>query len=379
MVNASEAALTRAVLIHGPLSRSALTGHLGLSPASLTRLAKPLLDSGLLVELDDVADGSVGRPSRPLDISPAVGTFIGIKLTGDHLYAVVTDARAEPLQSLDVPLAHTDPASVIDQLTEVIAGIAAPNLRGVGISLGGFARDGDVIRAPFLGWSDVQLGGPLAERLGVQVTVENDLVALAEAERWFGLGRGLPGFAVITIGAGVGYALVIDGQAVHTPDSGVGTIGHIPLDPFGPLCVEGHRGCAQSLVSTGAIATQVSTALQRHVTYEQALALAVEGVPAARAVVDAAGDALARLIALTANFTLQSSAVLAGEGIPLYDLVADRVAAGIAAERAAGTQPVAIHVDTTGFHAWARGAAAVAIQAAVDRFALSPTQFTAQA
>ena len=67
----SEAALARAVLIHGPLSRSALTKRLSLSPASLTRLAKPLLDSGILIELSDTVDGTVGRPGgRPRPCLP---------------------------------------------------------------------------------------------------------------------------------------------------------------------------------------------------------------------------------------------------------------------------------------------------------------------
>ncbi|WP_307859156.1 ROK family protein [Desertivibrio insolitus] len=328
---------------------------------------KPLLDRGVLVELDELADGSIGRPSRPLDVSPTVGTFVGIKLTGDHLFAVVTDVRANPIRNLDVELSQTDPSAVTRRIADVIADLEPTNLRGVGISLGGLARKGDVLEAPFLGWRDVHLAQPLAERLAVPVVLENDLVALAEAERWFGLGRGLPGFAVITIGAGVGYALVINGEVVRSPDAGVGTGGHIPLDPLGPYCVEGHKGCSQAMLTIGAIAAQASAALQRTVSFDDALKLAEEGEPAARAIVEAAGDALGRLIALTANLTLQSSVVLAGDGIAVYRLVADRVAQRIASERSSRAQTVSIHVDSSGFRAWARGAAAVAIQDAVGR------------
>ncbi len=71
MSTPSELALVRTVLIHGPLSRAELAVRLGLSPASLTRLAKPFLERGDFIELDDVIDG-VGRPSRPLDISPTL-------------------------------------------------------------------------------------------------------------------------------------------------------------------------------------------------------------------------------------------------------------------------------------------------------------------
>lgn len=371
-VSESEAALARTVLIHGPLSRSALTTYLGLSPASLTRLAKPLIDRGLIVELDEQADGSVGRPSRPLAIDRGIGSFIGIKLTGDTLYAVATDVHATPFATRELPIERTDPAHVIDLIVDTVAALRAPDLLGVGVSLGGLARDGDVVAAAFLDWHNVPLARPLTERLGVPVTIENDVVALAEAERWFGLGRDTRDFVLLTVGAGVGYSLVAEGNTVRTPDASVGTIGHVALDPFGPLCECGHRGCAQAMVSTSSIAAQVSQALRRPVTYQEALRLAADDVPAARAVVDAAGKALGQLLALAANFSLQSTVILAGEGVGLYDLVSHHVDEAARQDRATEAVPLAIHVDRTGFRAWARGAAAVAIQAAVDRLADRP-------
>lgn len=363
----SEAALARAVLIHGPLSRRELTSRLGLSPASLTRLAKPLLDSGLLVELDDVADGSVGRPSRPLDIAPDAGRFVGIKLTGDMLYAVGTDIRAEPFAEVERALPDPSPEAVVSEIVSAVASLGPDGLVGVGVSLGGTVRAGVVQRAAFLGWGEVDLAARLERELGVPVAVENDLVALTEAERWFGAGRGLSGFVTITIGAGVGYGLVVDGRVVHTPDAAAGTGGHVPLDPYGPVCTSGHRGCAQAMLSAGSVAAQVSGALGRPVDYAETLRLAAEGEPAARAVVTDAGVALGRMIALAANLSLQSAVVLAGEGIGLYALVEDEVRAAIVSGRDADAAPIGIHVDDSGFRAWARGAAAVAIQAAMAR------------
>ncbi|WP_243232026.1 ROK family transcriptional regulator [Microbacterium sp. CIAB417] len=366
----SEAALARAVLIHGPLSRRELTGRLGLSPASLTRLAKPLLDGGVIIELDDVADGSIGRPSRPLDIAPDLGRFVGIKLTGDRLFAVGTDIRAELLAECEHPLVDRDPDAVVAQIRAAVAELALEGIVGVGIALGGNARDGVVRHAPFLQWHDVDLGARVEAALGLPVVVENDLVALTEAERWFGAGRGLDGFVTVTIGAGVGYGLVVDGQVVRTADATVGTGGHIPLDPYGPVCSDGHRGCAQAMLSAGSIAAQVSAARGESVDYAETLRLAAAGEPAARAVVDAAGQALGRMIALALNFSLQSAVVLAGEGIGLFPIAEAEVRAAVAAGRDPQSEPVDIHVDDSGFRAWARGAAAVAIQAAMTRLPL---------
>ncbi|MDJ1113889.1 ROK family transcriptional regulator [Microbacterium dauci] len=363
----SETALARAVLIHGPLSRRDLTTRLGLSPASLTRLAKPLLEAGLLIELDEVADGTVGRPSRPLDIAPGLGAFAGVKITGDAVIAVGTDIRAEPITGGEWPIDDRSPEAVLALVARAVRELALPDLVALGVSLGGVVHDGVALHAPFLEWADVDVAGVLAAELGVPVSVENDVVALAEAERWFGAGRGLDGFATITIGAGVGYGLVVDGEVVRTSDATIGTGGHIPLDPFGPVCQDGHRGCAQAMLSSGSIAAQVSAALGRPVDYDETLELAAAGDPAVHAIVGSAGDALGRLIALATNLSLQSSVVLAGEGINLFSVVQDRVRAAASAGRDPRAEPVDIHVDDSGFRAWARGAAAVAIQSTMDR------------
>ena len=371
MLTDSESALARAVLIHGPVSRSALTRRLGLSPASLTRLARPFLDRGILIELDDVMDGSVGRPTRPLDIAPDVGRFVGVKLTGERLYAVATDVRASVLSSSERALPGTDPATVADAIVQTLDELGEVAPTGLGISIGGSVRDGVVEQASFLGWHDVEFRSELSRRLSMPVTIENDLVALAEAERWFGLGRGLPGFSIITIGAGVGYALVVNGEVVHSREAGLGLGGHIPLAANGPVCHAGHRGCAEAMLTSGSIAAQVSAALQRDVGYGEVLALAQAGDPAARTVADAAADALGRFIALAANLTLQHAVVLAGDGIELFVVAEDRVRAAMLADRDPLADPIEVQVDLSGFAAWARGAAAVAIQDAIARLDVS--------
>lgn len=371
MLTESHEALAREVLIHGPIGRSALGRKLGLSPASLTRLAKPLLERGLFVELDEAPDGSVGRPVRPLDIAPNVGAFVGMKLTGDVAYGVLTDARTQILAEREVRLVSTELESVIHQVTAMIGEFAASSsapIVGVGMSLGGAVDDtGRVVRAPFLGWVDAPFGELLRAAVGVPVVVENDVVALVEAERWFGAGRGRSGFSVITIGAGVGYGLVVGGEVVHTREAGVGLAGHIPLDPAGPLCPEGHRGCSSAVLTTVGMSAQVQAAVGRTIPYEEILEMALAGDPVASAVVDSAARSLGRLIALAANLTMQPTVVLAGDGIALWAIAEDAIRRAAAADRDSLALPVEIIVDDTTFSAWARGAAAVAIQESVSR------------
>lgn len=370
MLTASESALARAVLVHGPIARSALAARLALSPASLTRLVKPFLDHGVFVEYPHVTDGLVGRPVTPLDVAPGWGRFAGVKLTGDRAYAVVTDARAEVLADSERALHGTDPESVSRTVAELIGDLVSSEggqstvLRAVGVSLGGTVRAGRVEFAPFLGWEGVDLAAPLQADIGVPVTVENDVIALTEAEHWFGRARGIQGFSLITIGAGVGHGLVIDDRVVRTA-AGADHIGHVPLAPSGPVCARGHRGCAQML-TTASILAECTRDLGRPVTPEDVLSLARRGDRTVAAIVARNAVALGRLIALVAGLTQQSVVVLAGEGIDLVAVAEERLRETIAQAREPRADPIEVHIDDSGFPAWARGAAAVAVQAAVD-------------
>ena len=382
-LNESGRELVREVLIHGPIARAELGRRLGLSPASLTRLSRPFLDSGLFVEGAVELAGAVGRPARPLDVQADLQRFVGVKLTGDQAFGVLTDLRARALGEHVADLAGRSPEEVVEALVAVVQALTAGSggsgsgsggrdgvagLAGVGVSIGGkVTGQRTVLRATFLAWREVDLGGMLAERLGVPVVVENDVVALTEAERWFGLGRGVDDFAVVTVGAGVGYGLVVHGRQVITPDTGLGLGGHVPLDPTGPICVDGHRGCSTAMLSTTSMCASAAVGLGRPVSYDELLALAASGDPVAVQVVGTAGRSLGRMIAAVANLTMVGTVVLSGEGVGLVDVpvAATELREGIAADRDPDASEVRVLTGAADFGAWARGAAAVAVQARI--------------
>lgn len=373
-VSASARDLAREVLIHGPISRAELGRRLGLSPASLTRLSKPFLDRGLLVEASETVQGSIGRPARPLDVAVDTSRFVGMKVTGDHVFGAVTDLRAGEVATAERSLEGHDVDGVVRVLADVVAELrdaGGGDLGGVGVSIGGnVAGERIVTRAPFLGWRDVALADLLEARVGVPVTVENDVTALTTAEQWFGAVRGRDSFAVVTIGAGVGYGLVVHDRVIATPDSGLGLGGHLPLDPNGPMCPEGHRGCSGAMLSIPSITAQLGIALGHEVDYDEVLRLAAEGHPLAVSITTAAGRALGRMMALIANLAMVDTIVLSGEGMALWNVAGDDALAALAADRDPEATPVEVSVDDAGFVSWARGAAAVAIQAALGRLRL---------
>jgi predicted NBD/HSP70 family sugar kinase len=368
--------LARAVLIHGPVSRTELSRLLGLSLPTLTRLTKPLLERGILFEMPDVHEGLMGRPVRPLDVRADVGLVMGVKLTGDVAFGVVTDLKANPIGHAEKQLPDRSVSAVVRTIVELRRTLERQvgdgrTFTALGVSVGGLVRDdGTIAFARYLGWSEVDLISPLRSAFEMPVFLENDVLALTAAEHWFGEGRGLTDFALVTVGAGVGYGLVQRDRVVSHHDARVGTAGHIRLQSDGPSCADGHVGCSTALLSIPGMCGDLSETLGRVVEFDELMSLARAGEPAAVAVVERAAWSLGFLAALVANFGLVDTIVLGGEGMGWVRDQLDRVTQVLADHRDPSARAVTLLIDDSDFVAWARGAAAVAIQASFDRTVL---------
>jgi predicted NBD/HSP70 family sugar kinase len=359
------------VLTHGPISRAEIARKLNLSAGSLTRLTKPLIESGLLVEepaLPTAAAVRQGRPSQPLDIVAGSRYFAGFKITADAVYGVVTTLKSDIVARDTRPLTTRAPrevAGLLHTMTEDF-GHAFPSLAGIGVGVGGHVKGRAVVAvSPFLNWENVPFAELLEERTGLPVVVENDVAALVEAEAWFGAGRGLDRFAVLTIGAGLGYGLVIGGHLVRPAEDGHGIGRRWIVNPHGPLTPDGERGSAIALLTIPSIRYQVQAATGRVVTYDEILALAAEGDPVAARVIDEAARGLGTLVAQIANFAMPQKILLAGEGVGLVDVAGPAVRESILANRHPLADPVVLETKVSDFNDWARGAAVLAIQVLV--------------
>lgn len=357
--------VAREVLYRGPLSRAELARRLDLSSGSLTRLTRPLLQRGVLTEVGTQVEHRIGRPGVLLDVVPRSRHFIGIKLTGGEAHAVLTTLRAEVLTGERAPLPSRSPAAALGTMRELITSLGeqVADVAAVGVSFGGVPVDNATVGdAPFLGWHDVPLATMLTESTGLPTVLENDVVAVTEAEHWFGAGRHGKRLAVITIGTGVGYGLVMHDQVVNSPDVGIGLVSHLPLDPCGPVCRRGHRGCATAMLSIPAICSAVSVGLGRELGYEECLDLASAGDRVAHRVVTEAGRALGRFVALAANLTMPDKVIVTGDGIRLASVARDAMLTRLAEDRDPRAAPLDLDIQSFDFFEWARGAAAIAIQ-----------------
>ncbi|MDT0386533.1 ROK family transcriptional regulator [Streptomyces dubilierae] len=360
------------VLSHGPLTRLEAARRAGLSPAAVTKAVRPLIEAGYLAEdTDGEARPTLGRPANPLRVNGDRALFIGAKVTGDEIIGVLTDLCCRMRVSRHVPLSGPDPRSVLQALTAVVQDLLS-EAHGLGAAvLGlGIAVSGDVDRAagavrysPFLEWRDVPLAELASTATGLPVTVDNDVRALTVAEQWFGAGAGLSDFAVVTVGAGIGCGLVVHGRVVAGAHGVAGEIGHVTVDPAGPPCHCGNRGCVEALAGDAAIVRQVADATGLPVAdTADALELAHRGVTGAREVYARAGEAIGRGIATVANLLGPERVIISGEGLAAYDLFAEQIRDAFAAAAFGSAARCDVQTRPLPFEQWARGAAATAIQ-----------------
>jgi glucokinase len=181
------------------------------------------------------------------------------------------------------------------------AGVEASALRGLGIATPGWVdtERGIVPAAPQLvGWRDVPLVAMLQESLGLTVRLENDANAAALGENVFGAGRGTRHMLYITVSTGVGAGIIADGRLYGGAKGSAGEIGHTIVDPDGPPCGCGNKGCLESLSSGTAIARRAAQAVDRGDSAALAAIREREGRLGARLVADAAREGDAASIAI---------------------------------------------------------------------------------
>ncbi len=363
-LSATSKAVAVEVLVHGPQSRAQLAKKMRLSPATLTRLVRPLVERGVLVESDAVRTPGRGRSSLPLDVVADAYRFIGVKLTAESIYAVVTDLRAEVLDSETVAVTSLDVPDILSAVAAVVARLQSRSgqpVVGVGVTVGGQVDKGETVAdSPFLHWHEVPFRTLLAREVDVPVHLANDVVGLTKSQQWFGHGRAYSNFALLTVGAGVGYGLVIGDEVVPTL---VSPISHFPIDPHGPLCPWGHRGCMTAYVTSGAMTSAVGQGHGRARSYDDVLQLAEDGDPLAARVVGEAAHALGRAAAAITSLTGTERVILSGEGVRLAEVARAALYAGhleYTTGRISAPEPVIRPMD---FLEWARGAAVIAIQA----------------
>ena len=311
-----------------------------------------------------------------LEINPNGGCVVGIKVMEDHALGALTDLEASLLGKQSYPLTDTSPEGISRSLSELVAELLkisenpVPNLMGVGVGLAGIVEAGQglVRQSPFFGWNDVPLRDMIQNRVNVPVYVDNDVNTLAFAEKWFGAGRGVDNFLVVTVGRGIGLGIVSNGQFNHGARGGAGEIGHTVIQPGGELCACGKRGCLEMYASEPALLRQAAKAFELGQlsslpkTPEELIALAASGEKAAQEIFARAGELLGQSIANLVNIFNPQRVLINGEGVRAGDWLFDPMRVSIDEHAMPSLrQDVSILVEPLGDDAWARGAASLVL------------------
>ncbi|RDI95358.1 ROK family transcriptional regulator [Meiothermus sp. QL-1] len=250
------ARILQAIRAEAGISRLRLARKLGLSPSAVTEAVAELLAEGLVQERPLPPSGQ-GRPSVALELEGQRHLALAWEIDVDRMAVALLNLRGEVRAHVVLPPA---PARLEEALAQLQAA-TAPYLQGVrvlaaGLSLPGLLEPeaGHLTLAPNLGWADL----PLLERFRAALTALglNKTLAVVENEAnaaAYGLyalaGLALEHCVYLSLGVGVGGGVVVGRRVYHGARFHAGEVGHIPLDPAGPPCRCGKRGCAEAFLS----------------------------------------------------------------------------------------------------------------------------------
>ncbi|SHG32719.1 Sugar kinase of the NBD/HSP70 family, may contain an N-terminal HTH domain [Jatrophihabitans endophyticus] len=313
-----------AAVTRGANSRAGIVADTGLARSTVAGLVQELLAEGRLTE--DAAPAGQrlpGRPPKVLRVAGGRSVVVAVDLGHSHCrvgVVAVEDGAAvvlgEGTARLDV---DASPDEAVDQAVRIAKRLLratrqAADAGGVGLPAPVDVRTGSVGTGNLLPrWVDRRPAAELSARLGVPFAADNDANLGALAEVTFGGARGVDDLVYVKAATGIGAGLLLGGRLHHGVGGRAGEIGHVPVDPGGPVCRCGNRGCLETVAST----VQVLSAVRSHeaapATMADVAGLVTAGDPGASRVVTDAGRMIGRVLADLVNNLSPRQIVVGGE------------------------------------------------------------------
>ena len=366
----------------GPISRVEIAELTGQSRAAVTNITARLIKEKMITEKETEPSTSRGRRRVLLGLNPAAAYVVGVKLSAFQVSVAVTDMQADVLSSLIVPV------RISKRSVEFVANLIEDGIRhcvaearlsmrkisGIGIGIPGLVDSdkGITYWSPLYRRGNTTLRELIQNRFKIKTLIENDANTVTLAQQWFGEGRGIDNFIVVTVEHGVGMGIVVNGQ-LYRGSNGIGAeLGHFVILPGGALCRCGKRGCIEAYVADYRIlqfaieagkAGKWKCADNSSLTIEEVTGIARKGEPALRKIFKKAGEILGLGISGLAQIFNPEKIIIAGEGVRAGDLLFGPMHKMIEKHTTSemyGTLQIVIQKwqDTD----WARGAASMALQ-----------------
>jgi predicted NBD/HSP70 family sugar kinase len=322
------------------ISRVEIAALTGQSRAAVTNITAHLIKEKLIFEKESISSSSRGRRRILLALNPDAAYVVGVKLSAFQVSFAVTNMQADVLSSLIVPvrIGKRPVDFVADLIEEGIrhcvaeARLSMRNISGIGIGIPGFVNSekGVTYWSPLYQKGNTTLRDLIQDRFKIETHIENDANTVTLAQQWFGEGRGVDNFLMVTVEHGVGMGIVVNGQ-IYRGVKGIGAeFGHMVIRPGGAPCRCGKRGCIEAYVADYRILEAAIDACKAGkwkcnafsaLTIEEITVIANRGEPALRKIFKRAGEILGLGISGLAQIFNPEKIIVAGEGVRAGDLL----------------------------------------------------------
>jgi predicted NBD/HSP70 family sugar kinase len=316
-----------------PVTRARIAQATSLTKATISSLVDDLVGARLVTELGPEARGEVGRPGSALTLNRAGFVGVGLEINVDYIAVCVTDlvGRVRHLRTRARDNRGQAPARVLGRATRMTqtamraAEAEGLTVAGLAVAVPGLVEmeQGLLHVAPNLGWVDVPVARALAGRFAPRdppiVVVDNEANLAALGELWFGGHDHLSDFVHISGEIGVGGGIVVGGRLFRGASGFAGEVGHVTVQPDGPRCRCGARGCLEQVAGqeailraaglTGAVGTSIG---QPRGSVADLVARARAGEPRTLQAIETAGHALGVGVSAMANVVDPSTVLLGG-------------------------------------------------------------------
>jgi len=350
-----------------PIARVDLARASGLQNSTVSSLVDQLLSEGWIREGDALKTARGRRPTQ-ISLNDRLSMLVADVHPGRARFGAV-DLNGQVLASSEIEM----PLDVEEGVHRL--GLAMLEMRkryperqfeGAGVCLPGRVdvESGRLMVAPNLRWREFDIREALSKMLGMPVEMENDANACLLSELWFGHLDRVRNAVLLAISEGVGASLLAEERLISGRLGMAGEFGHVCMDPKGPLCNCGRRGCWEVFASSRAALQhykQLAPKAKRVVSYGELCRLALEGAPDAREALERQAVAVGRGLRMV-TATLEPEVILfVGEIALAWPLIEPILQRECKANLLAGDCPRLVCAGDTN-EAHILGAAAVVLQ-----------------
>ncbi len=217
-----------------PLSRTVIAKRLGISLPTVMRIVDKLTEEGF-VRPHGETEWSGGRRRPLLEFDSERNVVLGVDMGGNKLYGALSEISGRIIAEAELDRKGAEGERCYQLLTRLIddllecRDLRGRRVRGIGVGAPGIThhREGVVKWAYALNWKEFPLKARLHSRFKLPITVDNDVNLAALGELWFGAGQDVQNMVLITVGAGIGAGIIIDGTLYRGSTEASGEIGHL--------------------------------------------------------------------------------------------------------------------------------------------------------